>query len=461
MILPKMLSFMEKYHMLEECGTLVLGVSGGADSVCLLLVMEKICRERGIAPVVVHIEHGIRGKESLEDAAFVENLCRKKSIPFYLFSYPVEEIAKQTGESTEEAGRRLRYAAFDEVAAKYKEAKIAVAHNENDQAETVLFHLVRGSGLKGMGGIPPVRGNIIRPLLCISRAEIEAYLKEAGQPYCTDSTNASDVYARNRIRHTALPSLMEVNAKAVAHIGQTAAEMAEAAAYIEAQAAEAAVHCVECGGMEQGDGEAKEQDCMRLKEAELLTCPPFLQRQILYQVIGAFSGSRKDITREHVVSVLGLFQKQVGRRVSLPGGCVARRDYGGICIERQTEPEKMIPVTEEAFSFRIFLNNPKIGEIPKNQYTKWFDYDKIEHGTQIRTRQEGDFFVLDEKGGKKKLKSYFIDEKIQSEERDRIPLLADGSHILWIVGYRISAYYKVTKDTRRILEVRYDGGMKR
>ena len=154
-------------------------------------------------------------------------------------------------------------------------------------------------------------------------------------------------------------------------------------------------------------------------------------------------------------------EKQVGRKISLPFGLVAARTYEGIRIGQEKVQKKKGNRKEEAFAFRIFSNNPKIGEIPKNQYTKWFDYDKIEHGTQIRTRQEGDFFVLDEKGGKKKLKSYFIDEKIQSEERDRIPLLADGSHILWIVGYRISAYYKVTKDTRRILEVRYDGGMKR
>lgn len=196
-----MLSFMEKYHMLDGCKTLVIGVSGGADSVCLLLLLEKVCKERGILPVVVHIEHGIRGKESLSDAAFVENLCKQKDILFHRFSYAVEKIAKESGESTEEAGRRLRYDTFFQVAEQYEQAKIAVAHNENDQAETVLFHLARGSGIKGMGGIPPVRGNIIRPLLGVSRAEIEQYLKEAGQPYCTDSTNALDVYARNRIRH--------------------------------------------------------------------------------------------------------------------------------------------------------------------------------------------------------------------------------------------------------------------
>ena len=442
--------------MLDGCRTLVIGVSGGADSVCLLLLLEQICKERGILPVVVHIEHGIRGKESLSDAAFVENLCRQKQILFHLFSYAVEEIAKQNGESTEEAGRRLRYAAFEQVAEQYESAKIAVAHNENDQAETVLFHLARGSGLKGMGGILPVRGNIIRPLLGVSRVEIEAYLKEVGQPYCTDSTNASDVYARNRIRHETIPSLTGVNAQAVSHIGQTAAELAEAAEYIREQTKEALLRCV-AGKIE--DMKACGSVC--IKEEELCSYPLFLQGNIIYDLLGMLAGSQKDMTREHVASVLALLKKQVGRRVSLPYHCTAERTYGGILIECGKKPQKEETVTEDAFTFRVFSNDPKIGEIPKNQYTKWFDYDKIEHGTQIRTRQEGDFFVLDEKGGKKKLKSYFIDEKIQSAVRDRIPLLADGSHILWIIGYRISAYYKVTKDTKRILEVRYDGGKKK
>lgn len=450
MILQKMLSFMEKYHMLDGCKTLVIGVSGGADSVCLLLLLEKVCKERGILPVVVHIEHGIRGKESLSDAVFVENLCKQKDILFHRFSYAVEKIAKESGESTEEAGRRLRYDTFFQVAEQYEQAKIAVAHNENDQAETVLFHLARGSGIKGMGGIPPVRGNIIRPLLGVSRAEIEQYLKEAGQPYCTDSTNALDVYARNRIRHEALPSLNGVNAQAVSHIGQAAEEFSEVFAYLEAQAKEAEAHCV----TNEGQG-------ARIGQEAFCACPVILQKQIVYDLLGRLAGAKKDITREHVAQVLALMEKQVGRKISLPFGLVAARTYEGIWIGQEKVQKKEGNRKEEAFAFRIFSNNPKIGEIPKNQYTKWFDYDKIEHGTQIRTRQEGDFFVLDEKGGKKKLKSYFIDEKIQSEERDRIPLLADGSHILWIVGYRISAYYKVTKDTRRILEVRYDGGMKR
>lgn len=453
MILPKMLSFIEKYHMLDGCKTLILGVSGGADSVCLLLLMEKICAERGIVPVVVHIEHGIRGKESLEDAAFVENLCKEKGILFHLYSYDVKRIARESGESTEEAGRRLRYATFAEMAEQYEAAKIAVAHNENDNAETVLFHLARGSGLKGMSGIPPVRGNIIRPLLSVSRCEIEEYLRKENQPYRTDKTNFSDIYARNRIRHEVLPVLESVNAKAVVHIGQTAGEMAEAAAYIEEETKKAAAHCVK----KEPDGRG-----FLVKEREFIEYPAFLQGQILYHVLSGAAGSKRDIAREHIKQISGLMQKQVGRSICLPYGCTARRVYEGIFIayEEIDKKQSFIKKNEEDFAFHIFENDFQMVEIPKNQYTKWFDYDKIENGLQIRTRQEGDFFWLDEKGRKKKLKSYFIDEKIPREEREQISLLADGSHILWIVGYRISAYYKVTKKTRRILEVQYHGGKK-
>lgn len=155
MILQKMLSFMEKYHMLDGCKTLVIGVSGGADSVCLLLLLEKVCKERGFCRLLCISSTGSVEKRVFPMPRLVENLCKQKISCFTGFSYAVEKIAKESGESTEEAGRRLRYDTFFQVAEQYEQAKIAVAHNENDQAETVLFHLARGSGIKGMGGIPP------------------------------------------------------------------------------------------------------------------------------------------------------------------------------------------------------------------------------------------------------------------------------------------------------------------
>ena len=455
MILQKTLAFIEENHMLEECETVILGVSGGADSVCLLLVMEEICKQKNIAIKVVHIEHGIRGKESIKDAKFVEKLCKEKEIPFFLYSYDVPDVARESGESVEEAGRRLRYEAFEKTAAQFPKAKIAVAHNENDDAETVLFHMARGTGLLGLIGIAPVRGNIIRPLLAVSRKEIEAYLEARGQDYCTDSTNALTIYARNRIRHEVLPALEQVNEKAVSHIAKMSYRLSEVADYIKEETKRICAECAE---------EYEMRDAFLVKKQELYHYPVFLRKEVLYTLYTKLAGSCKNIGEEHIMQLLELFDRQTGKQIDLPYHCQAFRVYEGIRLQKGSKKELngkrkgQIESLASEFTFRIIDRNSQNLEIPKNKYTKWFDYDRISVKLQIRFRQEGDYFLLDESGRKKKLKDYFIDEKIPREDRDEIPLLADGKHVLWIVGYRISAYYKVTGNTTRILEVHYNGG---
>ena len=374
-----------------------------------------------------------------------------------MYSYDVPKEAKESGESTEEAARRLRYEALQKTAMQFPKAKIAVAHNENDDAETVLFHMARGTGLRGLGGITPVRGNIIRPLLCLSRAEIEAYLREKGQGYRTDSTNLLTIYARNKIRHEVLPALEAVNGKAVSHIAKSSHMLTEVADYIKEETMRVCEKCVE---------EQNEKNGFLVKKQELFLYPVFLRKEVLYTVYTTLAGSCKNVGEEHIMQILALFEKQTGRHIDLPYSCEAMRVYEGIRLQKKkekaddNEKKNQMESLASAFSFRILDGNSQNLEIPKNQYTKWFDYDKINVKLQIRTRQEGDYFLLDESGRKKKLKDYFIHEKIPREYRDTIPLLADGKHVLWIVGYRISAYYKVTPKTTKILEVHFDGGNK-
>lgn len=219
-MIPGVESFLEQYHMIEQSDVVVAGVSGGADSVCLLLHLLELKEKLSFTLAAVHVQHGIRGKESLQDAAFVEELCRRYQVQLFRYDYDVPEYAKQHGYSEEEAGRNLRYESFhkalEELGA--PEGKIAVAHNRNDLAETMLWNMIRGSGMRGMAGIPPVRDGIIRPLLHTARVEIENYLKEKGESYCTDATNASLDYTRNRIRNQVLPVLEELNAGVYAHM---------------------------------------------------------------------------------------------------------------------------------------------------------------------------------------------------------------------------------------------------
>ena len=239
--MEKVLDYIRKNGMVQRGDRIIAGVSGGPDSVCLLFLLDKYKETLGISLEVVHMEHGIRGKESLEDAAFVENFCRKLAIPCHTYHRDIPKLAREWKCSGEEAGRRARYEAFEEVRSKNGGTKIAVAHNRNDQAETVLFHLVRGSGLSGLSGIRPVRGNIIRPLLCLTREEIEDLLRKENLPFRTDATNLETDYARNRIRLNILPLLREeLNPRACEHLAETAERLALAEDYLAGQAREAA-----------------------------------------------------------------------------------------------------------------------------------------------------------------------------------------------------------------------------
>lgn len=446
-------SYVKKYHMIEEGDTVFAGVSGGADSVCLLLVLRELQKRIHFDIRAVHIEHGVRGEVSRQDAQFVQILCEKKRIPIVSYSYDVPAIAAEQGISVEEAGRQLRYRAFEKEAEKVRQGKIAVAHNQNDNAETMLHHLVRGSSLQGIAGIPPVRGRVIRPLLCVTRDEIEDYLEQREQGYRTDETNFELVYTRNRIRHEVLPILKEINGQAVAHMAQSAEAFRETQEYMRLQADKLKRSAV-----------MEENGQVILKRDEIWQEPPVLRSLLIHQIISEQAGSSRDIAAVHVKSVLELFDRQVGRSIHLPYGLQAERIYEGVCLKKLTKPDKQelpIPLTEcPRFHCHLLENEVELREIPKKKYTKWLDYDKIEDNLCVRSRHTGDYFLLDEKGCKKSLKQYYVDEKIPREIRDEILLIADGSHIVWIVGYRISAKYKVTENTKRILEIQYDGGKK-
>lgn len=480
-------AFIRQFHMIDPGDVVIVGVSGGADSVCLLSVLRELGQSLGCSLRAVHIQHGIRGAESLSDAAFVEKLCASWGIPLERFDYDVPAYAAARGMSEEEAGRTLRYRAFEEAADRWEalvrkekgtslaRARIAVAHNSNDQAETILFQLARGSSVAGMAGIPPVRGRIIRPLLHTGREEIEAYLAERELPYRTDSTNLTLEYSRNRLRHQVLPVLREINPRAVEHMCRTAEDIRELSDYLESET-ERLMECrVEFApappeGPENRDPSAEggagawdvPAESCRIRVEGCAQLPAVLRRRMLHECICRVSGGSRDVTRRHVEAVEGLLDGQSGRRVELPGGVRAYREYGTVRIvreERSGETEEAVLLAEHPdFSVRVLPRSELSREISKKKYTKWFDYDRIKDNLFVRTRREGDYLVLDEAGNTQRLRRYFMNEKIPGALRDEIPLVAEGSHILWVVGGRISAYYKVAARTERVLEIIYHGG---
>lgn len=456
-IIQKVKKFMIQHQMIEAGDHLVVGVSGGADSICLLLVLLKLRDVLDYRISVVHVEHGIRGAEAEQDAEFVRSFCEKHRIQCHICHYQVPEYAHAHGMSEEEAGRVLRYQAFRDEKKKYpgQKVKIAVAHHLQDHAETMLFHLVRGTGIHGLAAIAPVNGDVIRPLLHISRQEIEAYLEQMGQDFCTDATNEMDVYSRNQIRHRVLSVLCEINGCAAEHMYQTAQQLREIGNYLEKQAAAAQETC--CRMFADG---------AEIKKDVFLNLDAVIQGEMLYRLLGTLAGSRKDLTRDHIRQIQELFHRQNGRQIQLPYKMQAVRVYSGVeirFVKNVKNAENMAvnkgDYLKKQFSFHIIEDiSEHMSQISKKKYTKCFDYDKIKHGFCVRNRQPGDFLAIDAFGNHQKLKKYLVNEKIPVKERDRLLLLADGSHIMWIVGYRISSYYKVNERTRRILEVTFCGG---
>lgn len=451
-MLQKIENYIRQQHMLERGDTVIAGVSGGADSVCLLRVLQELSVRYELAIRVVHVEHGVRGQASLSDAAFVEQLCQKLELPFVCMHYDVPKYAKERGWSLEEAGRKLRYETFEREAEAFPGAKIAVAHNQNDQVETVLFQLARGSYVRGMGGMSPVRGRVIRPLLCVSRQEIERYLADLGQDFCVDATNETDLYARNCLRHQVIPVLEQVNARAVAHIAAGADRMRELDAYLGRQIRKLREQFVQY----RASGLQIDASCAGQVE-------PFLLGELIYRILTEAAGNARDISRVHVEQVERLFDTDTGKSCNLPYGLRAVRVPEGVLIGRETIKKKEVfsPVDlldANEFSTELLCGKARPEQIAKKKYTKWIDYDKIKNSLCVRTRREGDYFWINQDGDRQKLKQFFINEKLPRQLRDEILLVADGSHIVWVVGYRLSAYYYTTEGTDKILKIQYHGG---
>lgn len=454
----KMKEYVAQYRMIEPGDIVIAGISGGGDSMAMLSLLRLYQQEVPFFLCAVHVHHGIRGAEADRDEELVKKVCAQWQIPFYSYHYAVPELAKEYKMGLEETGRLVRREAFSLGTKAFLEilqeperggrVRIALAHNENDVAETLLHNLCRGTGLKGLASIPPVKDQVIRPILCLKKEEILCYLKTEKIPYETDSTNLTDLYTRNKIRHKVLPLLeQEMNAESIRHMAETALMVGQAEAYLSRQ------------GKKLAETYVKPQGENLFLPDKFWKEEPVVASYGLLQLFEKLAGKRKDFTSSHVKSVENLCSLQVGRKIQLPYGLMAQRTYGGILLGKVQSSEKKAQMDpKKQFIGKIILNEGQ--KIEEKTYTKWLDYDKIKNDLSIRTRQPGDFLVVDSKGSRKKLNRYFIDEKIPAQERDQILVLAMGSEILWVVGGRISENYKITPKTRRILEIQYQGGKK-
>lgn len=444
----KVKAYVKKWHMLQKEDSVIAGISGGADSVCLLFMLLKLQKELGFALMAVHVNHGIRGAEAERDEAYVKRLCRQWNVRLKVYRENVPAYAKEHGMTEEEAGRDIRRTCFCKVLKEWGGTKIALAHHENDNVETLLWNLCRGTGIRGLGGIAPVNDVWIRPLLCVKRQEIESYLKKRGISYCTDTTNADRRYMRNRIRMDVIPYLEDcVNTESVSHMGKTMERMYELEQYILEEVGQYKESCTDWKNGRR-----------IIRQTEYTRIPKALRDNVLHAILCETAGRRKDIEEVHVQMLRDLFTKQVGKRIDLPYGVTAIRTYEGVRFEKNIPEASYAGDENELFSIRVFDREPGNVTFPEKIYTKWFDYDIIKNTVKIRHRIAGDSIVINRYGGRKKLKQYFTDQKVPQEDRDKIWIAADGDEVLWIVGYRQSQKYQITEKTTKILEIQYYGG---
>ena len=443
--MKKVNEYIKLNNLLEKKDNIILGVSGGADSVCLLYIMNELKSEYDLDITAVHINHMIR-ETAGRDEDFTRNLCEKLGIKFISHKTDCPAISERAGISLEEAGRNERYRLFNETGEKEygkDKYKIAVAHHMDDLAETLIFNMARGTGINGLASVKCVSGNIIRPLLCVTRAEIEECLYRAGAEYVNDETNFSDDYARNKIRHKIIPTMNEITEKAVNHMASCAGQLGEIEDYLRNQT------------------DLLWSKYVRVSEEGILISDtvlsehPALVKRVIHRALTEVAGRARDISAIQIEAVLNLFELQTGRKRDLIYNMEALRVYEGVKIATKQEvseedKENILGSLHFEIKDRDFSQN-----IPTDLYTKWFDYDKIKYSLNVRFRREGDYLTVNDQNAKKLLSDYMTNEKIPSEKRDEIPLLADGEHILWVVGYRISNYYKVTDETKKIVVATY------
>lgn len=486
-ILKRVRAYISDTHMLARGTHVVAGVSGGADSMCLLFVLLSLKEALDLKITAVHIHHGLRGAAADGDEAFVKSWCAQQNVDCVSFKADIRAKAQLAGISEEECGRLFRYECFERVRYEQNADVIAVAHHKDDLAETVIFNMVRGSGIKGMAGIVPVRGNIIRPLLILRRQEIEKLLEENDISYRTDATNFEEDYTRNKIRLKVLPYLnREINARAVEHIADMAASALEVSNYVEQQAKKAwasvAEPVPENAELITEDGDVTEAvpggntafDSLRVDR--LMAEDIVIQKALVRMLIQKAAGKLKDITGQHVQSVLSLMMLVPGKQVHLPYGLTAMRCRNHIVLKKRetksgSAEEKKDECMVVAVPSSLKISQPgqelsmvleKVDQIPvffKNPCTKCFDYDKINDGLVLRHRRPGDYMEI--KGGYKKTAArLMIDDKIPGAFRDKLWLLADGHHVLWIPsadGGRISEHYKIKETTKHVLMIKIKG----
>ncbi len=446
----KVLNTISKYNMFNYGETVVVGLSGGVDSCTLLTVLKNLSDKLGLTIIAAHLNHGIRGDEALRDMQFSEQFAQKLDVRFVSKTVSVLKYAKQNKISEEMAGRELRYAFFRDICSKYNASKIAVAHNLNDRAETVILNLIRGSGARGLRGIKPCNDDIVRPLIDVTRFEIESYASDLKISYVTDSTNAEDKYARNIVRNRLFSQMTKINSNALENIirssdiitseSESLDNLIEKLCPIEVSSSQATIDRAGFFSLE---------DCHK--------------RRVLISAVEAISDTTTDISYAQLENAIKI--NATGKKFKFANNVNLIYTNSKIIL---TCDNFDIP----SYEYNIFTDN--ICYVPETNTSYKFEltdkYDKEPLAIYIsadnidckklilRTKKDGDTFLPSGFNGTKKVKKFFIDSKIPSHSRNLYPLLLCNDEVLAILPLRVSSKYTVDKQTKKILKISVLGG---
>jgi len=472
--LSKLLKTVEKtiaiYGMLKPKDSVVIGVSGGPDSVALLHVLFLIAPRFSLKLGVAHLNHCLRRNDSDKDAQFVEVLAKRYDLPCYTHKKDVRKYRIENKLSIEEAARRVRYNFLNSVANTMKYNKIAVGHHSDDNAELILMNLFRGSGTQGLSGIPPVRDQkIIRPMIELNRSEIIDFLNQNKLEYVSDASNTDTKYFRNRVRHELIPLLK------TAYNPKISETLNRLSSIIRSE--EEWIYDVVYPFYEKTVLDAQENYII-LSVSMLNQYHPALQRRIFRMAIEKIKGDLRRIRFVHISSVIGLLEKRSAYgKADLPDHIRILRNRDELCVFK--EKHMSIDVSEthlhwDTFTFEYLIEKlesvfiKEIGAYIKftemrmekvpdyryaGQYTSFFDKDNLSFPMVIRNFRPGDAFQPLGVGGTQKLKKFFIDRKVPRSDRIKCPILLSRGKIIWVVGHRIDESVKVTPSTRNVLKV--------
>ncbi|MCP4682412.1 MAG: tRNA lysidine(34) synthetase TilS [Desulfobacterales bacterium] len=443
-----------RYSMITRNDHIVVAVSGGPDSVCLLSVLHELKDELGIELITAHLDHGLRPQEDADETRFVESLANALELPF-VTEKADSGIKTQKG-SLEEKARDIRYQFLEDVKKRHSAQKIALGHTLNDQAETVLMRLLRGSGPSGLSGIPPCRdATIIRPLIQVSRADVLSYLESKGLKYVTDSSNLETRFLRNRIRSHLLPQLEEYQPRIIEVLGQTSEIMRRDEQWLNKEAKK----------WLGNKSENRDDGSIQIHLSSFRDIPDALKDRVIRQALNATGGTLRRISSRHIDAVN---QMAMGSKpqalVNLPNGLIAKRVYDKLVFsvpgDRQSDSLNYSldgPGTFHPEACTISLEEIPIDALPDmgaGPWTAFLDADLITYPLEIRNPRPGDSFIPLGMTGHKKLKDFFIDLKVPSDARERVPILTHKDMPLWICGYRIDDRFKVTSNTKRVLKLK-------